>query len=110
VLMAHAWPGNVRELENALEHAFVLCRGGIIEPAHLPPEVAAGAAGGRVPAGLRGLVRHGDAERDAVLAALVRHGWHRARTARSLGVDRTTLWRKIREYGLAPPQGGEGGH
>jgi transcriptional regulator with PAS, ATPase and Fis domain len=110
VLMAHAWPGNVRELENALEHAFVLCRGGVVEPAHLPPEVAAGAAGGRVAAGLRGLGRHGDAERAAVLAALERHGWHRARTARSLGVDRTTLWRKIREYGLAPPQGGEGGH
>jgi len=110
VLMAHAWPGNVRELENALEHAFVLCHGGIVEPAHLPPEVAAGAAGGHAPAGLRGLACHGEAERDAVLAALVRHGWHRARTARSLGVDRTTLWRKIREYGLAPPQGGEGGH
>ncbi len=110
VLMAHAWPGNVRELENSLEHAFVLCRGGIIEPAHLPPEVAAGAAGGRVQAGLRGLPRHGDTERDAVLAALVRHGWHRVRTARSLGVDRTTLWRKIREYGLTPPDAGAVGN
>ncbi len=110
VLMAHGWPGNVRELENALEHAFVLCRGGIIEPSHLPPEVAAGAAGGRVPAGLRGLARHGDVERDAVLAALVRYGWHRARTARSLGIDRTTLWRKIREYGLTPPEAGAGGN
>ena len=45
-----------------------------------------------------------------MLAALVRHGWHRARAARSLGVDRTTLWRKIREYGLTPPEPGAGGN
>ena len=36
ILMAHDYPGNVRELENIIEHAFVLCRGGMIQPEHLP--------------------------------------------------------------------------
>jgi two-component system response regulator HydG len=39
LLLNHAWPGNVRELEHALEHAFVLCQGNILEPLHLPPEL-----------------------------------------------------------------------
>ena len=38
-LMDHEYPGNVRELENIIEHAFVLCRGALIEMAHLPPQL-----------------------------------------------------------------------
>ena len=34
--MQYDWPGNIRELENAIEHAFILCRGGLIELSHLP--------------------------------------------------------------------------
>ena len=37
--MLHNWPGNVRELENIIEHAFVLCSGGLIRIRHLPPEI-----------------------------------------------------------------------
>jgi two-component system response regulator HydG len=99
-LMNHAWPGNVRELENAIEHAVVLSRGGTIRPAHLPPEVTGGAAGGRP--SLRGVPLHSDAEKDVLAAALRETGWNRTRAAQRLGIDRSTLWRKIREYGLAP--------
>ena len=35
ILMLHDWPGNVRELENAIEHAYVMCRGELISPEHL---------------------------------------------------------------------------
>ena len=103
LLMAHTWPGNVRELENALDHALVLARGRPLAPAHLPPELRAGAgqrgasAPGRPPA-------HSAQEREQIEAALRATGWHRTRAARRLGIDRSTLWRKVREYGLEPDE------
>jgi len=103
LLMRHRWPGNVRELENALEHALVLSRGGPVRPEHLPPEVtdrSAPAAGG-----IRTVPRHSDEERRVLAAALDAAGWNRSRAARRLGINRTTLWRKIREYGLRPEEG-----
>ena len=106
LLMRHTWPGNVRELENALEHAVVLSRGQPVRPAHLPPEVASGPRG--APRGLAGVERHSDAEREVLAAALEAAGWNRTRAARRLGIDRTTLWRKIREYDLEPDDGGSG--
>jgi PAS domain S-box-containing protein len=96
-LMNHAWPGNVRELQNALEHAAVLCRDGVIGPQHLPPEVRAA----KTPP-LQQVPLHSPAERDLIVAALTHSGWNRTRAARRLGIDRTTLWRKIREYDLRP--------
>jgi two-component system, NtrC family, response regulator HydG len=97
-LLRHAWPGNVRELENALEHALVLSRGGDIRSEHLPPEIGAGAAS----RGLEAVARGSSSERDLILAALTASGWNRTRAARKLGIDRTTLWRKINEHGLTP--------
>ncbi|HDI60251.1 MAG TPA: PAS domain-containing protein [Desulfobacteraceae bacterium] len=99
-LMRHHWPGNVRELENALEHAFVLCRSGMIDLPHLPEHVwptvqDAGTTGGL------SLREH---ERQVVLNALVRNRWRRMATARELKIDKNTLRRKIEAYGLRPPQ------
>ncbi len=105
LLMRHGWPGNVRELENALEHAMVLSRGGAIRAAHLPPEVMA--APGALRRGLAGVERHTDTERQVIADALGAAGWNRTRAARRLGIDRTTLWRKIREYDLRPDDAGE---
>jgi DNA-binding NtrC family response regulator len=100
LLMRHPWPGNVRELKNALEHAIVLCRGDTIRPEHLPPEI-----GAPVPASRLGEVpKHSGIERELIAAALARTGWNRSRAARHLGIDRTTLWRKIREYDLKPAE------
>jgi DNA-binding NtrC family response regulator len=98
LLMQHGWPGNVRELENALQHAHVLSRGGTILPEHLPPEVTQQS---RSPT-LQGVARHSETEKELIAAALARTGWNRSRAARRLGIDRSTLWRKIREYGLQP--------
>ncbi len=97
-LMGYSWPGNVRELENALEHALVLSRGGRIMATHLPPEILAGRRGAQV--ALREVPLHSEAEKTLLAEALSRAGWNRSRAARQLGIDRTTLWRKIREYGL----------
>ncbi len=99
VLMGHGWPGNVRELENALEHALVLARGAPLAAHHLPPELrdatrSAGQAR-KVPA-------HTEQERELLARVLRETGWHRTRAAQRLGIDRSTLWRKVREYGLQP--------
>lgn len=100
-LMRHDWPGNVRELENALEHAMVLSTGGSLRGEHLPPEIGAGRTPGNR-AGLRDVPSGSSQERELLLAALRQTGWHRSRAARQLGIDRTTLWRKLKEHGLKP--------
>jgi PAS domain S-box-containing protein len=95
VLVGRDWPGNVRELENAIEHAFVLCRGGEIRPEHLPGGIGSGA---EVPtAGPRTLA---EMEAEFVRQALIRNRGRRMATARELEIDKGTLRRKIRKYGI----------
>ncbi len=102
ILLNHDYPGNVRELENILEHALIICRGRVIEPHHLPLELQAAACPPATPAtpAVPPAPAGEGAERRRILEALARHGGNRARTARSLGMDRTTLWRKIKRYGI----------
>lgn len=100
LIMNHDWPGNVRELENALEHALVLSRGEAISAAHLPPELFRREF--RRARGLKDVPLHSTQERELLGEALRLAGWNRSKAARRLGIDRTTLWRKIREYGLEP--------
>ena len=93
ILLRHRWPGNVRELENAIAHAFVLCREPVIQPRHLPDalgDVQAPSAAPTVPGRLE------DLEREHILTAIERHGGRRAAAARELGIHPTTLWRKLR--------------
>jgi PAS domain S-box-containing protein len=101
-LMEHDYPGNVRELENIIEQAFVLCRGELIETHHLPPELrpagTSGARDGGGPMTLRAL------ERRRIADALRRHQGSRKRTARELGIDTSTLYRKIKLLGIETPQ------
>lgn len=98
-LMEYDFPGNVRELENILEHAFVLCRSGLIEVNHLPPHLRAdtGATASGLPAGLTLAAM----EKMLVRDALRRSGGNRAAAARELGVDASTLFRKLKAFGLA---------
>jgi PAS domain S-box-containing protein len=99
VLLAHDYPGNVRELENAIEHAFVLCHGGEIRPEHLPREtVETSVAGG---ADARSLTLRESAEADVIRRTLARHQGNRVAAAAELHLHRSTLWRKLRQYGLA---------
>ena len=109
LLMAHIWPGNVRELENALDHALVLARGGALAAHHLPPELREAArTAGLTNARADKPSAHTEAERELLARVLREANWHRTRAARQLGMDRSTLWRKIREYGLRP-EGQAGG-
>ncbi|MFO1500042.1 MAG: sigma 54-interacting transcriptional regulator [Verrucomicrobiota bacterium] len=97
-LMEYDFPGNVRELENVIEHAFVLCRGALIEPSHLPPQLRGGDEGVRsgLPSGLTLLAMEKLLLRDA----LRRTKGNRAAAARELGIDVSTLFRKIKALKL----------
>jgi DNA-binding NtrC family response regulator len=105
-LRAYPWPGNVRELMAALESAAIRADGDRIEAQHLPEEVRSalenGASGGER---YRVHDAAGD-ERSAILAVLEEAGGSRARAAEILGMGRTTLWRKMRLYGISVPNGG----
>jgi PAS domain S-box-containing protein len=94
LLRRYQWPGNIRELENAIEHAFVLCQGEVIQTEHLPERVINGAhEHGKAPTQL------GDGSLEAVIReALLRNNGDKSKTARELGMHRTTLWRKIRQF------------
>jgi len=119
-LRAHDWPGNVRELENAIERAVLLSKQGVIDAADLPESIAMGAGGvGR--GGSLGSIKGGsivvpaladgwtptplaeamqEPERQILLAALRANDWNRNRTADQLGINRTTLYKKIKQYQL----------
>jgi len=96
ILMDHDFPGNVRELENIIEHAFVLCPGGLIKPEHLPEYLRTKAETPvpRVGTSLK------EIEKAIILEALRRNKGNRAAAARELGIHKTTLWRKMRRYGI----------
>ncbi|MBN1917692.1 MAG: sigma 54-interacting transcriptional regulator [Verrucomicrobia bacterium] len=100
ILMGHDYPGNVRELENILEHAFVVCPGGMIEPRHLPEHLRPAESLAPVFAGAQTLR---EIEARFIRDALARNNWSRLATAKELGVHKSTLFRKIRSLGIHLP-------
>ena len=100
-LMLHDWPGNVRELENAIEHAFVLCREDLIRLEDLPEHLHPFGNAAAVSSG----VSLQDAEKAAILHALQRHRGKKLATARELGIDKNTLRRKMIRLGIRPTTG-----
>jgi PAS domain S-box-containing protein len=101
ILLAHDYPGNIRELENILEHAFVLCRSGLIRPEHLPSDLA----GSHAPKGwLGGGVTLEEAERLLIEDALSRHQGNRRAAAAQLAIAPSTLFRKIKALGIHAPE------
>jgi DNA-binding NtrC family response regulator len=99
-LMEHPYPGNVRELENIIEQAFVLCQGSIIELNHLPPELRPAAAPAHDESQPRSLQAM---ERVLIADTLQRRGGNRKAAARELGIDVSTLYRKMKELRIVPP-------
>jgi two-component system, NtrC family, response regulator HydG len=110
-LESYDWPGNVRELVNALEYAVVHADGPSILPRHLPPEIRetlhtrAALPSARTSV-VAPLVRHHyrspvqQDEKTVLVQALVACGGNRAATAATLGMSRTTLWKKLKQHGL----------
>jgi len=104
-LCEYHWPGNVRELVNVIERAVVLCRGEVIRVDDLPETLRcedrmvgeSGLAGNRLKSAMA------DPERRMIVDSLEDHGWNRQQTARSLGINRTTLYKKMKRHGIAAP-------
>ena len=97
-LLRHGWPGNARELVNALDYAAALCEGGVIGIDDLPDFDDPGQPS---PAGM---AMAGEAsDRTALEAALAATGWNISETARRLGLDRTTVHRRMKRFGIAAP-------
>jgi DNA-binding NtrC family response regulator len=98
VLMTHAWPGNVRELENAVEHALTMGKGEILLPEDLPVSVTAPERDIVQEATLDD-VTLAELERRYILRILEKMGGHQIKTSKVLGIDRRTLYRRLRQYG-----------
>jgi len=101
ILMRYHFPGNIRQLENIIEYAFVLCRGDMIRTRHLAREVQNDTQNPpdqdleSPPSQLEA------AEKKAIIDALHRHNANRGKTAAFLGIDKSTLWRKMKKYNIA---------
>jgi DNA-binding NtrC family response regulator len=112
-LLAYDWPGNVRELMAAVEHACINAQGGEIGVADLPGEILGGGRDteGRATAGRDGADPAADSrryqapdpesERRAIIEALRKAEGNRTRAAADLGMGRTTLWQKLKAYGIS---------
>jgi DNA-binding NtrC family response regulator len=113
-MMRHDWPGNIRELEHCIERACALSSGPVLQLGDLPTQLqqqgleahrAAQPAAEPAPAeGDRRGCRLAELERQAILGAIRRLDGDKLLAARMLGIGKTTLYRKLKEYGIADPR------
>ena len=96
IIIRHQFPGNIRELENIIEHAFVLCPGGMIQVSHLPDYLQP-----KITVPQRTTLRLMDQfEKELILTTLQKNHWNRLKTAKELGIHKTTLFRRVKKLGI----------
>jgi two-component system, NtrC family, response regulator HydG len=109
ILQRHDWPGNVRELEAAIQRAVAMCNGPRISSSHLAPILnhhrqtrgGTGTPKPHLPMGIRPLKEAlEEPEKRIIIQALQAFNWNRQETARVLDINRTTLYKKMKKYGL----------
>ncbi|MFO8057746.1 MAG: sigma 54-interacting transcriptional regulator [bacterium] len=98
-LLSYDFPGNVRELENAVEHAFVLCKSELIQLNHLPRDMRETETEPAEDASPKSPIEH--AETRTIKELLEKNHWDKGKVADILGIHRTTLWRKMKKLGIS---------
>ena len=99
LLIRYPWPGNVRELENAIEYAFTRSKDkSQIQAFNLPATIRTGMYENKVVN--RQIMNNGEIIR--ILDLLEKNHWNKTKVAKILGIGRTTLWRKLRQYSIVP--------
>lgn len=102
-LLQHDFLGNIRELENIIEYAFVLCHGNIIQKEHLPIELHQVSDTSDKPySESHTPLTKALSEQARLKSILKKHKGQQMKTASELGIDRTTLWRKLKQYQIDP--------
>ena len=106
-MQRYRWPGNVRELQNVVERAVLLGRTNIVTPEDFPPQMCAGASAVSLePLTGKALKDAMEApERAIILEVLRLNNWNRSHTADALGINRTTLYKKMKRLGVEEPRG-----
>jgi len=99
-LLAYDYPGNVRELENIIEHCFVLCEGEIIEAKHLPISIRPGSKLDETKESPPATIRQ--MEIILITQALRRNKGNKTAAAKELGIDKSTLFRKLKAFDIKP--------
>jgi DNA-binding NtrC family response regulator len=97
-LQQHRWPGNVRELRNTVERLVLLADGDVVEPKHLPPDAFSKSSEPDEEEGLS----LAEVERIHIVRVLKKQGGNKKRSAEVLGITRSTLYLKLKEYGIRP--------
>ena len=104
VLQAYPWPGNVRELKNVAERMVIMCRGPRITVDDIPPSVRREAPAGTLPAeGMTLREARRAFERQFIVRHLSRSEWNVPQAAERIGLDRSSLYKKMKELGIEPP-------
>ena len=98
LFMAYQWPGNVRELNSVLEYAFVIAEEGLIHPEQLPLQIVGEKKGGGVVSFLP--LRGDPTEKAALIEALRESNGNQSQAARILGINRVTVWNRMKKYGI----------
>ena len=97
--MNYPWPGNVREMKSALEYAFTVVDREAIDIDHLPPQMLAQPSHAAAVAAPR-LADNGNSQRQELIDALQATGGNQSQAARLLGINRVTVWNRMRKYGI----------
>jgi len=100
LLQLYDWPGNVRELENCLERAVAMSPSPVLQPADFPPHIRTVALRALAPNKQNRILPLAELEKQAILEALQQLMATSLMTARALGIGKTTLYRKLKEYGI----------